>query len=191
VAARSWPNRHPACSSCRKPHSNKGALCKACFGISRRTLIQCPRCGHDFWPWAKNDHARQFCSLICARRPKRLKPAREPKPCLYCLVGFIGKNTRQACCSATCRQRYESKRRKLRLKGLTPKVIPVARIRQRDGDDCGLCGHRIDFTVAYPHPMAATIDHVIPITKGGAHAEENVQLAHARCNTSKGNRVAA
>ncbi len=35
----------------------------------------------------------------------------------------------------------------------------------------------------------ATFDHMIPRSKGGADKPENLQLAHARCNKVKGNRV--
>ena len=32
------------------------------------------------------------------------------------------------------------------------------------------------------------IDHKIPLARGGTHAEENLQLLHARCNLRKGSR---
>lgn len=35
----------------------------------------------------------------------------------------------------------------------------------------------------------ATFDHVIPRSKGGADTVENLQLAHARCNKIKGNKL--
>ena len=35
----------------------------------------------------------------------------------------------------------------------------------------------------------ATIDHVIPRSKGGTDRPDNLQLAHARCNKIKGNRL--
>jgi len=35
----------------------------------------------------------------------------------------------------------------------------------------------------------ATLDHIIPRSKGGSDAAENLQLAHARCNKIKGNRL--
>ena len=37
--------------------------------------------------------------------------------------------------------------------------------------------------------LRATIDHIIPRSKSGADTLDNLQLAHARCNKIKGNRV--
>jgi 5-methylcytosine-specific restriction endonuclease McrA len=34
-----------------------------------------------------------------------------------------------------------------------------------------------------------TVDHIIPLSKGGAHAVANLQLAHLACNIRKGNRI--
>lgn len=37
--------------------------------------------------------------------------------------------------------------------------------------------------------MSPSIDHVIPLSRGGAHAMGNVQSAHLRCNSSKGDKL--
>ena len=33
-----------------------------------------------------------------------------------------------------------------------------------------------------------SIDHVVPLSKGGTHTWDNVHLAHKRCNMVKGNK---
>jgi hypothetical protein len=38
-------------------------------------------------------------------------------------------------------------------------------------------------------PNAATVDHVIPRSRGGAHASENLVRACRRCNSQKGKRT--
>lgn len=35
-------------------------------------------------------------------------------------------------------------------------------------------------------PMYPSIDHIVPMSKGGGHVWENVQVAHIICNTEKG-----
>ena len=42
---------------------------------------------------------------------------------------------------------------------------------------CGICGMPVDKTLRYPHPLAPTVDHIIPLNKGGHPSSlENLQL---------------
>ena len=51
---------------------------------------------------------------------------------------------------------------------------------------CGICGGPVDFTLRFPDPMSPTVDHIIPVSKGGhPSALENLQLAHRCCNRQK------
>ena len=55
---------------------------------------------------------------------------------------------------------------------------------------CGICGKPVDFTLRYPHPMSACIDHIVPIAKGGHPSDpENLQLAHWTCNRQKSDKL--
>ena len=55
---------------------------------------------------------------------------------------------------------------------------------------CGICGLPVDKTLKYPHPMSATIDHIIPIDRGGHPSDiANLQLAHMACNRQKSNKL--
>lgn len=36
------------------------------------------------------------------------------------------------------------------------------------------------------HPMAPSLDHKVPLSRGGAHVESNCALAHRICNIRKG-----
>ena len=57
-------------------------------------------------------------------------------------------------------------------------------------DVCALCGKPVDFSLKYPDPMCATIDHIIPINKGGSPSDiSNLQLAHFCCNRAKSDRL--
>lgn len=64
----------------------------------------------------------------------------------------------------------------------------LAEVAERDGDRCGLCGRKVDMRRRNPHPLAPTIDHVLPISRGGDDTRANVQLAHRACNIAKGAR---
>lgn len=74
--------------------------------------------------------------------------------------------------------REKSKRRKAQDRGQTPVQIPVAALRQRFnefGNCCAYCGDGGDMQ----------IEHIEPISKGGAHDIGNIVPACSRCNTSK------
>lgn len=51
---------------------------------------------------------------------------------------------------------------------------------------CGICGKVVDFSIRYPDPLSACIDHIIPVDKGGHPSDiSNLQLAHRCCNRAK------
>ncbi|MBQ9031853.1 MAG: HNH endonuclease [Parasporobacterium sp.] len=55
---------------------------------------------------------------------------------------------------------------------------------------CGICGLPVDMSLKYPDPMSRTVDHIIPIDKGGHPSDlSNLQLAHRYCNRQKGARL--
>lgn len=72
-------------------------------------------------------------------------------------------------------------RPRIKLKDFIPEIL------LRDGDQCSLCGSRIDLALKYPDPMSRSVDHIVPYSKGGADVVENLRLTHLRCNQSRGN----
>jgi 5-methylcytosine-specific restriction endonuclease McrA len=64
-----------------------------------------------------------------------------------------------------------------------------ALIYERDGWVCQLCGVPVNREAAANDNDAASIDHVIPVSRGGAHTVANCQCAHRSCNSAKGARV--
>ena len=55
---------------------------------------------------------------------------------------------------------------------------------------CGICGKPVDFSLKYPHPLSATVDHIIPVSKGGHPTDiSNLQLAHRCCNREKSDKL--
>lgn len=61
----------------------------------------------------------------------------------------------------------------------------------RDMWICHLCDGEIPADAQWPHPLSASMDHVIPLSKGGAHTYENIKSSHLTCNISKGARIPA
>jgi 5-methylcytosine-specific restriction endonuclease McrA len=61
-------------------------------------------------------------------------------------------------------------------------LVTYEQLRQRDGHDCYLCGEFVT-------RKTVSMDHVIPVSRGGNHTRENLRLAHSRCNSLKGDRL--
>ncbi|MFJ6810644.1 HNH endonuclease [Streptomyces anulatus] len=58
------------------------------------------------------------------------------------------------------------------------------------GDPCARCGHNIDPTLDARHPLSFTLDHVVPLSRGGDLLDPaNARAMHRRCNSQRGNRV--
>lgn len=52
----------------------------------------------------------------------------------------------------------------------------------RKSNVCALCGGQII------NMKDATIDHIVPISRGGGDEIANLQVAHLKCNLEKGNK---
>lgn len=57
-------------------------------------------------------------------------------------------------------------------------------------DICGICGQPVNKDLRAPDPMSKTVDHIIPVAKGGHPSSlDNLQLAHRWCNLHKSDRL--
>jgi 5-methylcytosine-specific restriction endonuclease McrA len=68
--------------------------------------------------------------------------------------------------------------------------ITLMAVYERDRRMCWLCEGAVLAPGLLPHNDAEepTIDHVVPISRGGGTVWSNVRLAHRGCNASKGDR---
>lgn len=73
--------------------------------------------------------------------------------------------------------------------GSDAEQINVLAVFERDNWVCQICGEDVDPTVEHPDPLSKSLDHIVPLSQGGGHTWDNVQLAHLVCNMSKGNRI--
>ena len=52
---------------------------------------------------------------------------------------------------------------------------------------CGICGQAVDKTLNHLDPLAAEVDEIVPVSRGGSPYErDNVRLAHRVCNQRRG-----
>ena len=69
--------------------------------------------------------------------------------------------------------------RAARKQGASIGAVDLELIKKRDKMVCGICGKKV-------RPADLSYDHIIPLSKGGAHATWNLQVAHLSCNCARG-----
>lgn len=99
-------------------------------------------------------------------------------------------NGRRTFCSKKCSElvswRREKHRRRARKRtGNRGSSIDLPTVLVRDQYKCGICYKRIPKQYKYPHPLSPSLDHIIPLSKGGSHSWDNVQASHHQCNQKK------
>lgn len=123
-----------------------------------------------------------------------IQNVREPHICPSC--GRI--TTRLVWCSDECARKETIKRdharRRARIRGsMVDRDITLTAVVERDNGICHLCGKQVneeDYIIRHGAFICGnwypSIDHVIPLSKGGKHSWDNVRLAHRICNSVKG-----
>lgn len=112
-------------------------------------------------------------------------------------------NSGESYCSQECWKRNKNRRRELmrrrkfrilKSKNLYDSSITLEKLIQKEKNVCYLCGGQCDlndFIIDDRGSFSITganypsIEHVIPISKGGTHTWNNVKLAHHYCNAIK------
>lgn len=155
----------------------------------------CEMCGVEL-PKYKS----RFCCTECKSRYNHIKTGAvshsEPikKICVVCGKEFETWKSRQLTCSHECSVRAHASDRRIRGK-VVDRGITLEKLARRDNNQCRICGLFVDWgdvrktgKTTICGGMYPSVDHITPLSLGGLHAWNNVQLAHIRCNTVKGNR---
>lgn len=148
---------------------------------------------------------RIYCSSLCRGRATKRRPGSRDSPTQACSLPDCDSPVRA---KGLCFKHYKAQRpkaqgkpetrqsalrrktqlRRARLRDPDAESIDRNLVGVRDGWRCGLCATPVDQRLPYPHPRSASLDHIIPLSKGGRHLYENVQISHLNCNVAKGNR---
>jgi hypothetical protein len=67
--------------------------------------------------------------------------------------------------------------------------VNIAQLASRDGWECWICENDIDADAVVGSANAASMDHVVPKSLGGTSSDDNLRLAHRRCNSSRGSKL--
>lgn len=174
--------------------------------------FKCVICGKEF---ESSDCRRKTCgSDTCKKinrnktrtrprtRPVKLPVEYEIRVCVICGKEFeVDKRLHNKTCSHECSKEYAKEKRKIYHRNrekriasvLVDRDISLDTLRRRDNNKCWICGREIDPTdykiingtivVGDNYP---SIDHLLPIARGGLHQWENIRLAHKGCNSQRG-----
>lgn len=150
-----------------------------------RTHI-CPVCGVEYTTRTVHRMACDKCAPKIRVETKRQKVF--TRQCKWCGEEFQGSAIHMdaLCCSNKCNDAYNNKIRRARNRKAYVAPVFLNEVVVRDKGMCQLCGKAVSLKLKHPHPMSASIDHIIPISCGGTHEPRNVQLTHLRCNLLKG-----
>lgn len=123
------------------------------------------------------------------------------KACPECGALHLTKNSKY--CSDKCRRRAANrsvsrhKDKRLNSGNIVDKDIDLKKLYARDHGICWICGDKCEYSDQWIDENGSfcvgalypSIDHVVPLSRGGLHAWDNVKLAHHYCNTLKNDKV--
>lgn len=150
--------------------SAKSPMCRACRRLATlaRNTRECQGCHSSF---ANSVPTQLFCSSECYRRSTGT---------LYATDG----ERRDAERSRNARK---SSRRRALIRGSFVEDVDLQVLADRDGWVCHLCSRKVRKRAKVGSPMSPSIDHIVPLSRGGEHSYMNTALAHLRCNLAKQN----
>jgi hypothetical protein len=130
------------------------------------------------------DSTASYCSVLCRSLGRRHADAATAGECAQCgsHIDYLApaNGTSKRLTPVSKRLCDECRHRSASL------YMSADAVRERDGDNCHLCGLPVPATARKPHPLSAEVDHILPIARGGTHDPENLALAHKNCNNVKG-----
>lgn len=190
------------CQFCGKPFTERRGITNLYCSISCSQKAQLQRKAY----WKQQDEAEElaynkeveelraellekYTALIQEAEQLRIRIEREI-PCKECGQIFWSEHGSKFC-SEGCRKRHDNRRKDKRIyrNGRPDLSITLTKVYMRDGGICQICGKEINFDCDSNSDDYPSIDHIVPLAKGGLHKWNNVQLACRGCNTAKGIRI--
>lgn len=105
-----------------------------------------------------------------------------------CPVGSVARYCSGRCSGKGNPANTKANRRAREKEAFVEEVDRLA-VFDRDGWVCGICAEPVNPDAKFPDLMSASLDHIIPLARGGLHEMSNCQLAHFICNSRKSDRI--
>lgn len=158
--------------------------------------LLCPICDkkHEDWNiWVERLHQQKEIN----ENTKKLESEfnKRKVKCVVCGNIFETYQPNQKTCSKKCSKKYRNYRndRRLNKDNIIDRDITLATLYERDKGVCYICGCKCDWNDKEIYPNGSvkvgksypTIDHLIPLARGGKHSWNNIRLACHKCNSIK------
>lgn len=174
--------------------------CKVCGNIIERAEstvrtkgIQCENCKKI----EQEEKELQISRERLLRALRAIDEIKKPKKCIVCDTTFYSQYPYARYCSKECKRdsRKSGIRARCRKYGVYyDNTVTPKKIFKRDKYICGICGMACnvnDKSWGSFGPYSPTVDHIIALANGGPHTWDNVQCAHAICNSWKRDMIIA
>ena len=172
--------------------------CGVCIERKRYILAFTNRIQRDV-----NNNVKGLIKCLRKRIEMQKKDIERAKSCIWCGEVYQCEHLQSKYCSVACKNKARNKqgelykRNRIYKNGLVDKDISLVKLISKHKGVCYLCNEQVDtLDCCYDSDgnfitgnMYPSIEHVIPISKGGTHTWGNVNLAHRICNTLKGSKI--
>lgn len=180
---------------------------------TKRIRLKCKTCG-SIIERAESTFRQKGIECECFKEKKQLEEGRAkmvrflialaqsktPKKCSCCGKTFYSRYASARYCSDRCKRRMKAKGASIRHRckkygvyydsSVSPKMVF-----ERDKYTCKICGLICDVNDKSWNgvfgPYSPTVDHIVALANGGTHTWDNVQCAHAICNSYKRDLITA
>ena len=155
-----------------------GTIKEKCYSKVFQSNIACQQCGNN---------NKGIKTSICVECGKEFKQ--------YSIRQTMCKDCKKELDKAKGKAHARLREARAKENGKIDYSITLTRLMERDNCTCKICGRKVnenDYTYINDTFIAGndypSIDHIKPLSKGGVHQWDNVQLAHRICNSFKGNK---
>jgi 5-methylcytosine-specific restriction endonuclease McrA len=175
----------------KRPHIKTCLVCETEFETAR-----------DSGKYCSSECRQEGSKAIVAERVKAKFAALYPggikhKTCRWCnepmevsaKKSYAGRLYHPDCSKEAERARYRIKTVKRQSKLVKPSRLAADEVVRTYGANCHICELPIDPSLPRTSKQGLTVDHLIPLSKGGSDTIENLRPAHWSCNRKKSDKL--